>query len=98
MISDCHSSPLVMSMGVPQGSILGPLLFSLYINDLPSVCSDVCIQMYADDTVIYTHGKNSQQVAEKLTQSMVHVSEWLHQSSLKLNINKSQCFEIKHHK
>ncbi|XP_046707928.1 uncharacterized protein LOC124387560 [Silurus meridionalis] len=88
-ISDYHSPPLVMTTGVPQGSILGPLLFSLYINDLPSVCADVYIQMYADDTVIYTHGKNTKQVAEKLTQSMVQVSEWLNQSCLKLNVNKT---------
>lgn len=45
--------------------------------------------MYADDTVIYTHGNNIKQVAEKLTQSMAHVSEWLNQSCLKLNVNKT---------
>jgi len=88
-IRDYHSPPLTMSTGVPQGSILGPLLFSLYINDLPSVCPDDYIQMYADDTVIYTHGKNIKQVSEKLTQSMAHVAEWLNQSCLKLNVNKT---------
>lgn len=66
-ISDYRSPLLALSTGVPQGSILGPLLFSLYINNLPSVCPDVYIQMYADDTVIYTHGKNTAQVAEKLS-------------------------------
>lgn len=46
------------SVGVPQGSILGPLLFSLYVNDLPFACPEVETQMYADDTVILAHGRD----------------------------------------
>ena len=57
-VSNQKSSALDTLTGVPQGSILGPLLFSLYINDLPSVCSDVEIQLYADDAVIFTNGSN----------------------------------------
>lgn len=53
-------------VGVPQGSILGPLFFSLFINDLPDVCpSTVNFQMYTDDTVIYLHAKNKKQAAEE---------------------------------
>ncbi len=43
---------------VPQGSILGPILFSLYINDELGVCKNVNLQMYADDVVIFTHVNN----------------------------------------
>ena len=47
------STPEAISTGVPQGSILGPLLFILHINDLPEVVSECNILMYADDTVLY---------------------------------------------
>ncbi len=57
-IQNYNSAPLSISTGVPQGSILGPLLFTLYINDLPSVCPNTNIQMYADDTVIYIQGSS----------------------------------------
>ncbi len=62
-IQNYKSAPLSISTGVPQGSILGPLLFTLYINDLPSVYPNTNIQMYADDTVIYIHGSSVSQVA-----------------------------------
>jgi len=55
------------------GSILGPTLFSLYINDQPSACENCDILMYADDTVIFTHGKTTAEVAIKLTDSEGHI-------------------------
>lgn len=66
-----------MPIGVPQGSILGPLLFTLYVIDLLTVCPDVNIQMYADDTVIFIHGSSTAQVADQLTKSMQHITTWL---------------------
>lgn len=47
-------------MGVPQGAILGPLLFSLYINDLPQECEGIQVQMYADDTVIFANARTAE--------------------------------------
>lgn len=53
-INNVSSSLRACTMGVPQGSILGPLLFSLYINDYPSVCINAKMIMYADDTGVYS--------------------------------------------
>ncbi|KAJ0016373.1 hypothetical protein NQD34_014663 [Periophthalmus magnuspinnatus] len=75
-------------MGVPQGSILGPLLFSMYINDLPSVCS-INVIMYADDTVLFTHGKNNAEVAMSLTRELQKIAAWLQNSCLTLNLEKT---------
>ena len=51
--NDHRSNTLPISTGVPQGSVLGPLLFLIYINDLPMVSDIINIMMYADDTTIY---------------------------------------------
>ena len=90
-VSNQKSSALDTLTGVPQGSILGPLLFSLYINDLPSVCSDVEIQLYADDAVIFTHGSNKLQAAATLANALNSISTWLIQSCLQLNTSKTVC-------
>lgn len=83
------SSFLDSSVVVPQGSILGPLLFSVYINDLPAICPEVHTQMYADDAVIYVHAKSSQKAATLLQEAMEKISDWMVQSCLTLNLNKT---------
>lgn len=75
-------------MGVAQGSLLGPLLFSLYINYLPWVC-DTNVIMYADDTLLFTHGKNITEVAMRLTGELKKITAWLQNSCLTLNVEKT---------
>ena len=71
------SSPLAVLSGVPQGSILGPVLFTLYINDLPS-CVDVCkVMMYADDTVIFFSAPLISEIELQLKLELINLSEWL---------------------
>ncbi|XP_061653107.1 uncharacterized protein LOC133488791 isoform X2 [Phyllopteryx taeniolatus] len=87
-VNNCRSESLRLTSGVPQGSILGPLLFSLYINDLPTVCSEAECVMYAD-TVFFVHGRSKDTVAAKLTNTMSCVTTWLQECCLQLNVSKT---------
>lgn len=87
-IGSVNSSVLDVSVGVPQGSILGPLLFSLYVNDLPKTCN-VNFQMYADDALIYTHARSIKEEASILASAMEQVNDWLFKSCFLLNPQKT---------
>ena len=58
LVAGTTSEFMKITCGVPQGSILGPLLFLLYVNDMPDVVKDSSIYLYADDTVLLNYGKN----------------------------------------
>lgn len=78
--------------GVPQGSVLGPLLFLIYINDLPTnICSSV--SLFADDCVIYREINSDSDIS--LLQSDINsVSEWCDLWNMKLNINKCKSMRV----
>ena len=69
------SDPQPVQSGVPQGSILGPLLFILYINDLPSCLQFSEVLMYADDTVIYFSGNSIPDIEMKLSLDLTNESD-----------------------
>ena len=96
-LQNVKTSFLISKTGLPQGSVLGPILFCLHINDLPTICTDTECQMYADDTVFYVSAKNPCQSAEILSRQMITVSEWLQRNHLTLNHKKmvSMCFSIR---
>ena len=66
IVHDKSSEWLPLKFGVPQGSILGPLLFIIYVNDLPNVCSNVDIHLFADDTNITAIGCSDLEISMDL--------------------------------
>ena len=78
-----------VQVGVPQGSILGPLLFIMYINDLPNIDKDVDFYLFADDTAIVAKAKTRDELQSKLNNLLPLVSDWLLTNRLSLNTEKT---------
>ena len=76
--------------GVPQGSILGPQLFTLYVNHLPQVVRHSDIKQYADDTTLYHASDNVSDLSKSLSANLEGVASWVEQNGLKLNEAKTQ--------
>ena len=81
------SQQVKTNIGVPQGSILGPLLFILYINDL--LIFEPELLAYADDSAVKIAGKNWTSIAALLTRKLNRIASWLYQNRLILNVDKS---------
>uniref|UniRef100_A0A671Z0G9 Reverse transcriptase domain-containing protein n=1 Tax=Sparus aurata TaxID=8175 RepID=A0A671Z0G9_SPAAU len=84
-----QSDFMLMEKGIPQGSSFGPLLFSIFINDLPQACFDCQIHLYADDTAMYTSGSNIFQIQSILQLNFDYIQKWFSTNKLLLNKKKS---------
>ena len=91
-INDTLSSKLPVKCGVPQGSVLGPILFLLYINDIAnSYNSRSKCFLFADDTSLFSSAKNIHELETTLNEDLCNIQEWLLCNKLSLNVSKSNC-------
>ena len=85
------SRKVVSNIGVPQGSTIGPVLFLIYINDLPACCPRLSTTLFADDTTISYSHKNSNDLISIVNYELNLVKEWINANRLTLNVGKTEC-------
>lgn len=81
--------------GVPQGTVLGPNLFLLYINDIVQYVNKCNIQLFADDTLLYLIGENVDEIVNTINEELRIIEKWLSGNSLDVNTSKTKFLIIK---
>ena len=94
LLEGVFSEEGLLTCGVPQGSILGPLLFLIYINDLPQALSETASNLYADDTCIYYQHKNVQEIEAILNKEFSSLCEWFIDNKLSIHFGQDKTKSI----
>ena len=87
-INNKQSNEFYIYSGAPQGSILRPLLFLIFLNDFPDAFKKLKVLMYADDTVIYYAHSDINVIEKVLNKEMSYLSRYFYQNELILNLKK----------
>ena len=94
VINGNESCESVVHYGIAQGSILGPLLFILYMNDLSKVVKNCKVSLYADDTCLYVSSKDPVQMQTMINEDLASIQNWLSHNELLLNVKKCKLIII----
>lgn len=89
-INNIDSKPIQITFGVPQGSILGPKLFILYMNDVCEILDKANCILYADDTSIYCSGNDLQQLQSQIDKELTVLKKWFDRNKLSMNLTKTK--------
>ena len=89
-VGSSSSCSLPITIGVPQGSTLGPLLFILYINDMENSLSNMNIIHFADDSTLHTKLRRNSNITTLVNNELCSINSWLQANKLFLNIDKTK--------
>ena len=89
-LGDLMSTERRVTCGIPQGSILGPLFFLVYINDLPECLNQATPRLFADDTNLTVAGESIQEIELNMNSDLACINEWLLANKLSLNVTKTE--------
>lgn len=88
-INSTLSEEIVCDIGVPQGSVLGPLLFLLYINDISDSINEGSLRLFADDTNLFITHKNLAQAKLLAESTLIKLNQWFNANKLTVNLEKT---------
>ena len=89
------SERMEVKLGVPQGSVLAPLLFLMYTNDIECILRHSKVKLFADDTLLYISGKSLEEIIPKLNEDLENLYRWLNNRKLKANGSKTKYMIIR---
>ncbi len=90
VFNGCCSALKGVQCGVPQGSCLGPLLFSIFTNDLPYVFDKCSATLFADDTTVHFASENITELTNTLQSELHLLLDWIDENRLMLNVPKTK--------
>ena len=92
-LENCYSDPSNITCGVPQGSILGPLLFLIYVNDMPQAVKSNLF-LYADDSCLVFQGKDVIEIEKQLNEDFTNICEWFVDNRLSIHFGEDKTKSI----
>ena len=93
-IGSYKSNLKTFNIGVPQGSILGPLLFLVYVNDLPKFSATMQTQLFADDTIVFKTGSDLDMLINSSNEELIKLNEWTRANKLTIHAGKTKLLVV----